>query len=128
MYIFCQRALASYRCRPLSSNVRPRRTPPMLNKCLVIPALALGFQAPAIADDLQNLDRVGRRIAERPCAKPKTTTKIEKNVHDESITDRFISLRCPNAGSEIVRSSLSRYHYCPVKRALPHRFASIGEA
>ena len=25
MYIFCRRALASYRCRPLSSNVRPHR-------------------------------------------------------------------------------------------------------
>ena len=30
MYIFANRALASYRCRPLSSNVRPRRSTPLL--------------------------------------------------------------------------------------------------
>jgi len=86
---------------------------------LVITSLAIAIHSAADANDLDALDQAGRHLAEKPCPKPVVSTKVEKNIHDESVTDRYITQRCPHAGSEIVRSSLSKY-----KHAIP-LFASL---
>ena len=80
----------------------------MLLSRLLISTLAASVQ-PALASDLEALDQAGRRIAEKPCLRPKVKAKVEKNIHDESVTDRYVTQLCPGAGSEIVRSSVSRY-------------------
>ena len=84
-----------------------------------IATLTICFSLASNASELGALDQAGRRVAEHPCAKPTITTKVEKNIHDELVTDRYISKRCPRAGSEIVRSSLSQY-----KLSIP-LFASV---
>ncbi len=73
-----------------------------------------------MADDLEALDESGRRIAEKPCAKAQLSTKVEKSPHDETVTDRYITQRCPAATSEIVRSSTTHF-----KQAIP-LFASVS--
>lgn len=74
----------------------------------------------ALAGDLDVLYESGRRVAEKPCARPKLSTKVEKSPHDETVTDRYITQRCTGAASEIVRSSTSLY-----KQAIP-LFASVS--
>ena len=91
----------------------------MLLRSLV--ATAIVCCQPAQAGDLDALDDSGRRVAEKPCARPKLSTKVEKSPHDESVTDRFITQHCPGATSEIVRSSTSNYrHIIPL-------FASVSK-
>jgi hypothetical protein len=97
------------------------RTTDMSRSLALITTLMVSLQ-PAFAGDLEALDEVGRRIAERPCPRPQVTTKIEKNIHDDTVTDRYITQRCPNAGSEVVRSSMSQY-----KQVIP-LFASLSRA
>jgi hypothetical protein len=76
--------------------------------CLAVLLLAC---TSAVGNDLEALDRVGRDIAVLPCAKPRATTKVERNIHDESVQDRFITLRCKGATSEVVRSSTNEYKH-----------------
>jgi hypothetical protein len=91
----------------------------MLLQRSLIAALVVCSQH-AMAGDLDALDESGRRIAEKPCARPQLSTKVEKSPHDETVTDKYITQRCPAAASEIVRSSTTHY-----KQAIP-LFASVS--
>lgn len=96
------------------------RTTQRLFTHLIIAMLALMLQ-PAFANQLDALDQAGRKIAAKPCPTPKVSTKDEKNLHDESVTDRNITQKCPGVESKVVRSSLSQY-----KHAVP-TFASVSK-
>ena len=61
------------------------------------------------AEPLAELDAIGRKIADRPCEKPRVTSVMKKNIHDEAVRDRYITYHCTRASSEIIRSSLSNY-------------------
>jgi len=94
-----------------ASQLRPlgHAKPAMPSRRATVLFLAPMLYFAASGADLGDLDRTGRLIAERPCHKPSVSTKAEKSPHDESITNRFVSLRCAKAGSELVRSSSSQY-------------------
>ena len=82
--------------------------------------LAVFLSQSANAGGLEALNQAGRQIAESPCPKPKISTKVQKSIHDEAVTDRYITQRCSKAGSEVVRSSVSEF-----RRAFP-LFASVS--
>ena len=88
------------------------RTTQRLFTHLIIAMLALMLQ-PAFANQLDALDQAGPT--------PKVSTNDEKNLHDESVTDRNITQKCPGVESKVVRSSLSQY-----KHAVP-TFASVSK-
>lgn len=75
----------------------------MALRYLILPSLVVAFHSAAFGNDMLDLDRVGRQIAAKPCVKPRMTTKLEKNAHDASLQDQFITLRCKDSGSELVR-------------------------
>jgi hypothetical protein len=102
----CLRAAAAPCC---ARAAQPLAQPAMPSRRATVLFLAPMLYFTASGADLGDLDRAGRLIAERPCHKPSVSTKAEKSPHDESITNRFVSLRCAKAGSELVRSSSSRY-------------------
>lgn len=89
-------------------------------RSLALIAAFLAASHPTCAGDLDELDKVGRRIAAQPCPRPLITAKAEKNIHDETIKDRYITQKCPKAESEIFRSSASQY-----KKVIP-LFASLS--
>ncbi len=78
-------------------------------RSLSIAAILTLCLGPASSGELEELDEVGRRIAEQPCPKPRMATKLETNVHDKTLKDKYISRMCPRAGSEVVSSSFSQY-------------------
>lgn len=88
---------------------------------LIISTLAVLLQ-PVLASELAALDNAGREVAEKPCPKPKISIKVKKSIHDETVTNRYVTLKCPGASSEIVKSSESKYkHTFPV-------FANVSQA
>jgi hypothetical protein len=78
-------------------------------RSLSVAAVLIFCLSSACSGELEELDEVGRRIAEKPCPKPRIATRLETNVHDRTLKDKYVSQVCPRAGSEVVSSSISQY-------------------